>query len=165
MRNKNLRRLTFSAMVAAIYVLLTHLANAMNLASGAIQIRLSEMLCALPIFFPASIPGLYFGCLVANFTTNAEIFDVIFGSLATLIGALGTYLLRRTPILALLPPILANTAIVPFILVVAYGAPFSVGPMLFSALTVCIGEVISCGALGFFLIRVIKKHPNLYEMR
>ncbi|MBQ8175246.1 MAG: QueT transporter family protein [Clostridia bacterium] len=158
MRNKELRNVTLGAMVAALYVLLTVLSNAFGLANGAVQLRLSEMLCVLPAFFPAAIPGLYLGCMVANFLTSAAIFDVFFGSIATLLGAIGTCLLRRRPILSLLPPILSNTVIVPIVLVVAYGLPATVPSILLSALTVCIGEMLSCGSLGFFLMKVIKKY-------
>lgn len=166
MRNKELRNLTLAAMTAALYVLLTVLSNAFGLASGAVQLRLSEMLCILPIFFPASIPGLYFGCMLANFLTSAAIFDVFFGSLATLLGAIGTYFLRRRPILSLFPPILSNTVIVPIVLVVAYGLPATPPAVLVSALTVCIGELLSCGVLGFFLMKTLKKHfPDLNETR
>ncbi len=165
MRNQKLRSLTMGATVAALYVLLTWLAGIFGLASGAVQLRLSEMLCVLPVFFPAAIPGLFFGCMLANLLNNAVILDVVFGSIATLIGALGTYSLRRRPYLALVPPILANTVIVPFVLVFGYGLPFTVPSVLFSALTVCIGEVLSCGVLGIFLMKIVKRYlPNLNEM-
>ena len=165
MRNKKLRSLTLGATVAALYVLLTWIAGIFGLDSGAVQLRLSEMLCVLPIFFPSAISGLYFGCMLANLLNNCVILDVVFGSLATLIGALGTYSLRRRPYLSLIPPILANTVIVPFVLVFGYGLPFTVPSVLLSALTVCIGEVLSCGVLGVFLMKIVKKYlPNLNEM-
>ncbi len=158
MRNQKLRSLTLAATVAALYVLLTWLAGLFGLASGAVQLRLSEMLCVLPIFFPAAVPGLFFGCALANLLSNAVILDIVFGSLATLIGAIGTLLLRRRPYLALIPPILANTVIVPFVLVFGYGLPFTLPSMLFSAVTVCLGEVLSCGVLGVFFMKVVKRY-------
>ena len=165
MRNKKLRSITLGATVAALYVLFTWLSGLFGLASGAVQLRLSEMLCVLPIFFPSAIPGLFFGCMLANLLNNGVILDIVFGSLATLLGAVGTFLLRRRPYLALIPPILANTAIVPFILVFGYGLPCTVPSILFSALTVCVGEVLSCGVLGIFFVRIIKKYlPNLNEI-
>ena len=153
-RNTKVRALTLGGAVAAVYVLLTLLAAALGLASGAIQLRLSEALCVLPIFFPAAVPGLFVGCLLANVLTGAVVWDVIFGSLATLLGALGTRLLRKKPVLALLPPILANMLIVPFVLTYAYGVPDGLPYLM---LTVGIGEVLSCGLLGGLLYTRLKK--------
>jgi len=152
-RNTKVGSLTLGGAVAAVYVLLTLLAAALGLASGAIQLRLSEALCVLPIFFPAAVPGLFVGCLLANLLTGAVVWDVIFGSLATLLGALGTRLLRKKPVLALLPPILANVLIVPFVLSYAYGVPDGIPYLM---LTVGIGEVLSCGVLGGLLYRRLK---------
>ena len=100
-------------MIAALYVVLTLLANALGLANYAIQVRFSEALTILPFFTPAAIPGLTIGCLLSNILTGCAPLDILFGTLATLIGALGTYALRRFEWLAPLPPILANTIIVP----------------------------------------------------
>ena len=152
-RNTKVGSLTLGGAVAAVYVLLTLLAAALGLASGVIQVRLSEALCVLPIFFPAAVPGLFVGCLLANLLTGAVVWDVIFGSLATLLGALGTRLLRKKPVLALLPPILANVLIVPFVLSYAYGVPDGIPYLM---LTVGIGEVLSCGVLGGLLYRRLK---------
>ena len=152
-RNTKVGSLTLGGAVAAVYVLLTLLAAALGLASGVIQVRLSEALCVLPIFFPAAVPGLFVGCLLANLLTGAVVWDVIFGSLATLLGALGTRLLRKKPVLALLPPILANVLIVPFVLSYAYGVPDGIPYLM---LTVGIGEVLSCGMLGGLLYRRLK---------
>ena len=77
-----------AAMIAALYVVLTYIANAMGLASSAIQIRFSEALTILPYFTPAAIPGLFVGCFLSNILTGCAIPDIIFGSIATLIGAL-----------------------------------------------------------------------------
>ena len=152
-RNTKVGSLTLGGAVAAVYVLLTLLAAALGLASGVIQLRLSEALCVLPIFFPAAVPSLFVGCLLANLLTGAVVWDVIFGSLATLLGALGTRLLRKKPVLALLPPILANVLIVPFVLSYAYGVPDGIPYLM---LTVGIGEVLSCGVLGGLLYRRLK---------
>ena len=84
-----------AAVIAALYVVLTVLANSIGLASSAIQIRFSEALTILPFFTPAAIPGLFVGCILSNLLTGCVLLDVIFGSLATLIGAVGTYLIRR----------------------------------------------------------------------
>ena len=156
-RNTKVGSLTLGGAVAAVYVLLTLLAAALGLASGVIQLRLSEALCVLPIFFPAAVPGLFVGCLLANLLTGAVVWDVIFGSLATLLGALGTRLLRKKSVLALLPPILANVLIVPFVLSYAYGVPDGIPYLM---LTVGIGEVLSCGVLGRVLWKALDKRKE-----
>ena len=108
MRNKKVLFLTQAAVIAAIYVVLTIFISAFNLASGAIQVRISEALTILPFFTPAAIPGLAIGCLLSNLLTGAAVYDVVFGSLATLLGAVGTYLLRKHKFLCTLPPVIAN---------------------------------------------------------
>ena len=157
MRNKKVLRITQAAMIAAIYVVLTVFISAFNLASGAIQVRISEALTILPVFTPAAIPGLFLGCLISNLVTGCMPLDVVFGSLATLIGACGTYALRKHTWLAPLPPIVANTIIVPFVLRYVYLAE---GTIPFFMLTVGIGEVISCYLLGSILHRVLDRYKE-----
>lgn len=155
MRNKSILFMTQSAMIAAIYVVLTVLFAPFGF--GQIQVRIAEALTVLPYFTPAAIPGLFIGCLIGNIIGGAIIPDIIFGSLATLIGACFTYLLRkRSKFLAPLPPILANTIVVPLVLYYAYG--FNL-PIPFMMLTVGIGEIISCGVLGMILLSAVKKMP------
>jgi uncharacterized membrane protein len=149
--------LTQSGVIAALYVVLTLVAKAMGLDSGQIQLRLSEALCVLPVFLPAAVPGLTVGCLLANILCGNIFWDVLFGTLATLIGAVGTRLLRKRPLLALLPPIAANTVIVPFVLAYAYGLP---GGVPLFMLTVGIGEVLSCGVLGRVLWKALDKRKE-----
>ena len=155
MKHKSILFMSQGAMIAALYVALTMLASALNLSSGAVQIRFSEALTVLPVFTPAAIPGLFVGCMISNLISGCVIWDVIFGSLATLIGALGTYLLRKTKIFSLLPPIAANTLIVPVVLVYAYGAK---GTLPYFILTVGIGEIISCGVFGYLLRSALEKN-------
>ena len=157
MRNKKVLRITQAAMIAAIYVVLTVFISAFNLASGAIQVRISEALTILPVFTPAAIPGLFLGCLISNLVTGCMPLDVVFGSLATLIVACGTYALRKHKWLAPLPPIVANTIIVPFVLRYVYLAE---GTIPFFMLTVGIGEVISCYLLGSILHRVLDRYKE-----
>ena len=95
MRDKKVTFIVQAAVIAALYVVLTFVANALGLASHTIQVRFSEALCILPVFTPAAIPGLWIGCLLANLLTGAVIYDVIFGSIATLLAAVCTYLLRN----------------------------------------------------------------------
>ena len=120
MRDKKVLLITQAAMIAALYVVLTLLANALGLANYAIQVRFSEALTVLPFFTPAAIPGLTVGCILSNLLTGCLPLDVVFGSLATLLGAVGTYLLRKYMWAAPLPPIIANTLIVPFVLAYVY---------------------------------------------
>ena len=141
-------KITQGAMIAALYVVLTWIANALGLANGAIQVRFSEALCILPIFTPAAIPGLFVGCLLANILNGCVIWDIIFGSIATLIGAFGTYFLRKTKFVFTLPPVIANAVIVPFVLRYAYG----VGDAhWYLVATVAAGEIISVCILGLIL--------------
>ena len=129
-------------------MVLTWVANALGLANGAIQVRFSEALCILPVFTPAAIPGLFVGCLLANILNGCVIWDIIFGSLATLIGAFGTYFLRKTKFVFTLPPVIANAVIVPFVLRYAYG----VGDAhWYLVATVAAGEIISVCILGMIL--------------
>lgn len=154
MQKKNIQFLTQAAMIAAIYVVLTFVANAFGLANYAVQVRFSEALTILPIFTPAGIPGLFIGCLISNILTGCAIPNIIFGSLATLIGAFGTRALKSNRFLAVLPPIAANAIIVPLILKYAYGLE----PLWFSFLTVTAGEIISCGVLGLLLAFALNKY-------
>ena len=154
-RAKRIRFLSYAAFIAALYVVLTLLSAAFGLASGVIQVRLSEALTVLPAFTPAAVPGLFIGCLLSNLLTGSLPWDVVFGSLATLLGALGTYFLRRhSRWLAPLPPILANVFIVPAVLQKVYGASEAYP---FLMLTVGIGEIIAAGILGLLLYRVLAR--------
>lgn len=156
MKNKRVLFMTQGALIAAIYVVLTF--SFATFSSGPIQVRLAEGLTILPYFTPAAIPGLFVGCLIGNLLAGSLLPDVIFGSLATLIGAVFTYLLRKkSKYLAPIPPILSNTIIVPFILKYAYGEPL---PIPYMMLTVGIGEVISCGIIGLILMTALNRYKH-----
>lgn len=157
MKNKNVLFLTQAAMIAAIYTVLTIFISAFGLASGAIQVRVSEALTILPYFTPAAVPGLFIGCLISNIITGCLPMDVLFGSLATLLGALGTYFLRKYKYLAPVPPIIANTVIIPFVLSYVYEIP---GSIAYFMLTVGIGEVLSCGVLGMILLFALNNYKG-----
>ncbi len=161
---KNTKNLTLyttrGALIAALYVALTSLATAVGMSSGVIQFRISEALCILPIFFPEAIPGLFVGCFISNLMVpGAVIWDIIFGSLATLIGAVGARLLMSVPEkykwVATLPTIVANMVIIPPVLILAYGAPDS---YWFLMLTVGIGEIVCAGVLGSGMYYVLRKY-------
>ena len=154
MKHKKNHLLTQAAMIAALYVVLTFLANAFGLANYAVQIRFSEALTILPAFTAAGIPGLFIGCLISNILTGCALPDIIFGSLATLTGAIGTRMFRKYKWLTPLPPIAANAVIVPFVLKYVYG----IQPLWFSFVTVTIGEILSCGILGMILYFTLDKY-------
>lgn len=151
----NVRFLCHAALIAALYVALTFLAALLGLSSGVIQVRFSEALCVLPAFTSAAVPGLFVGCLLANLLTGCIAPDVIFGSLATLIGAVGAYFLRKNKWLVPLPTVVANMLIIPPILRFAYGAE---GSLPYFALTVGIGEILSAYVLGLLLYAVLNKY-------
>ena len=154
MKRKSTLFLVQSAMIGAIYVVLT-VAFA-PISFGEVQIRFAEALTILPFFTPAAVPGLFVGCLIANILGGAILPDIIFGSLATLIGAVGTYLLRKqSKYLAPVPPIVANMLIVPFVLRYGYGVNLPIPLMM---LTVGAGEVISAGVIGLILLNVLYKN-------
>lgn len=154
--NKKVFFIVQAGVIAALYVVLTFIANVFGLASNVIQVRFSEALTVLPFFTPTAIPGLTIGCLLANILTGCALPDIIFGTLATLIGAIFTYLLRKSKWLAPIPPIVANTLIVPFVLYYAYG----ISPLWFSFVTVGAGEIISCGILGLILLNIVNKYSK-----
>lgn len=156
--------MTQAAMIAAIYTALT-VAFA-PVAYGPIQFRISEALCILPFFTPAAIPGLFLGCAISNGVGvalgTAVLPDVIFGSLATLIGAVGSYAVRKNKWLVCVPPIAANTIIIPWVLRYAYGAPELIPFMM---LTVGIGEILAVGVLGNFLLNALERYQGLVFKR
>lgn len=162
MKNKNILLICQAAMIAALYVVLTFIANALGLANYAIQVRFSEALTILPYFTPAAIPGLTIGCLLSNWLTGCAPTDIIFGTTATLIGALLTYAFRRFKWLAPLPPIAANTIIVPWVLRYAYGIGDAIPFLMF---TVGCGEFISAGIMGMFLLFSLERFgKNIFKV-
>lgn len=156
-KNKGTQFLTEAAAIGAIYVVLTLLLAPLSF--GEVQIRFSEALTILPFFTPAAIPGLFIGCIIANLLGGAIPVDIIFGSIATLIGAVFTYKLRNSNrFLAPIPPIAANAIIVPFVLRFGYGVNLPIPLMM---LTVGIGEVVSCAIVGLILQTALLKYKNV----
>ena len=146
-----------SGLIAALYTVLTVFVGAFGLASGAVQFRVSEALCVLPFFTPAAIPGLTIGCLISNLLTGCLWQDILFGTFATLIGALGARMLRKVFWLVPLPTVVANTVIVPFVLAYAYHME---GGLPFLMLTVGAGEILSAYVLGIVLLLALRKYPK-----
>ena len=166
--SKNVRFLTQAAVIAALYAVLTYVAAALNLAYGPVQFRFSEALTVLPVFTPAAVPGLALGCFLANLGSPLGIVDWVFGTGATLLAAIGTWLVGRVrvkdvPVLAPLPPVIANVVLVGFELSCLSGAgPFAFGNFTWaaygaSALSVGIGELVVCYALGIPLLMLLKR--------
>lgn len=156
MKNKSTLFLVQAAAIGAIYVVITLLFAPLSF--GEVQIRFSEALTILPFFTPAAIPGLFVGCIIANILGGCIPLDIIFGSIATLLGAVFTYKLRGNRWLAPVPPIVANTVIVPFVLYYGYGVNL---PIPFMMLTVGVGEIVSCAVLGMILLNALSRYGNM----
>lgn len=150
------------AVTAALYCAMTLLAFGFDLASGFIQVRFSEALCILPAFSTAAVPGLFVGCLIANLIMGSSIFDIIFGSLATLLAAICTRLIAKkfrgaaAKALGPLPAVLFNAFIVGALLVWVYLEPY---PYWLAALSVGAGQAIACYVLGVPLWFAVEKTP------
>ncbi len=155
--NKTLEIAT-GGIIAALYVALTFVAQAFGMASGAIQLRLSEALTILPCFTVSAVPGLTVGCVLANLLTGCAPWDVVFGSLATLIGAVGTRMMKNHIGWAWIPPVLSNAVIIPFVLQRVYGVPDA---WWFLALTVGAGGLVACGLLGILVAKAAERVPQL----
>ena len=155
MKRQNTLFISKAAIITALYVVLTSVSAMLGLDKGVIQLRLSECLCILPIITSAAIPGVTVGCALSSLLFSANPIDILFGSLATLIGALLTFVLRKkSSYIAVIPPILSNTLTIPFVLKYAYGIN---GLLSYFALTVFIGEFICCGVLGILLLKALPK--------
>ena len=148
------------AIIAALYVVLTVIFAPISF--GEMQVRISEALTILPMFTPAAIPGLFVGCVLGNLLGGAIPVDVIFGSLATLIGAAGGYLLRKNRWLVPLPTVLSNAVIVPFVLRYGYGVTLPIPLMM---VYVAVGEIISCYVLGELLCTVLLRHRSIFGQK
>ena len=150
------RFLAQAAAIAAVYVVLTMVFSAISF--GEIQVRISEALTALAYLTPVAIPGLFAGCFLANLLSGAILPDILFGSLATLAGALITWRMhRQSRYLAWVGPTAANALVIPFILRYGYGVNLPVPLMM---LTVGVGELISCGVFGQLLLAALRKYKG-----
>ena len=144
-------------MIAALYIVLTVIFAPISF--GAMQVRVAEALTVLPLFTSAAVPGLFLGCIIGNLSGGAVILDVIFGSIATLIGAIFAYILRFNRWLVPIPTILSNGFIIPFVLRHGYGVEL---PYFVLVLYVAAGEVIGCYVLGELLATALLKRPQLF---
>lgn len=155
-RDPKVLRITQGAVIAALYVVLTLVFAPISF--GPVQVRIAEALCILPMFTPAAIPGLFIGCLIANLIGGGIMLDVIFGSIATLIGAVLGYMLRSNRWLVPLPAIIANTLIVPFVLRYGYGVVDIAIPVLM--FQIMVGEIAGCFVLGEILCTALQKNAD-----
>ena len=167
-RNTRRRFLTEAAMIAAGYTVLTLLAMMLNLAYGPVQFRFSEALTVLPVLTPAAVPGLAVGCLLSNLWSSMGALDIIFGTAATLLAALTTYMVRNIrvkgiPILAPLPPVLFNALIVGVEITIVSPGGFVFPAFLANALSVGLGELAVCYVLGLPLLVALEKDMGAYK--
>lgn len=161
MNNRKIKLLTTSAMISAVYLVLTLIFYVTSFAPY--QSRLAEALTVLPYITPLAIPGLFVGCLVANIIGGNGIWDVVIGSLATLIAAYLTYKISynkpKRKLLAPLPPVIINAVIVGTMLSILYKLP-----LFMTILSVGGGQIVACYLLGYPLMLLIEKNKKLREL-
>lgn len=160
--NKKTKKIVYGALIAALYAVMT-IALA-PISYGQIQVRVAEALTVLPFFSSYSILGLFVGCIIANMVGGNGVFDIVFGSLATLISAVITYYigisnLKYKRYLAPLPPVVINAVIIGIELNVVFKLP-----LVASMLWVGLGEMVACYVLGLPLLLYIDKNEKIKEM-
>ena len=165
---RNLARMARISLIAAVYVVLCIVLQPFSY--GAVQVRVSEALTLLPLLTPDAVIAVTIGCFLSNLLSMSP-WDMLFGTLATLIAAVMTYRLRKIrtkkelPLAACVPPVLVNAVIVGAEITYIFMPETASLPVLgFNMLTVGIGEVISVGILGVALVRVIEKTPALKKI-
>ena len=168
MTNLSVRRLVRCAVIAAVYVVVCLVLAPFSY--GAVQVRVAEALCLLPVFGAEYIVGVTLGCFLANLL-GSTVVDVVFGTLATLLACLVTYKLRDIRVKGLaipasLPPVVFNMIIVGAFEITFFfsdGAPTAM-LAVFNAVTVGIGELISCTILGVALVKLIESNAGLNKI-
>ena len=159
------RELTLAAMVAAIYAVMSYFGNLFGITFGPIQFRFAEALCVLPFLIPASVPGLFLGCLITNLLSPYGPLDIVLGSAATLLAALWTRRIRYKW-LAPLPPVVCNAVIVGAEIawyMTGFGPGFWTAYAL-NAASVALGEALSCYILGSLLLRTLPRIQVFRDM-
>lgn len=156
----NTRSLCMTAIIAALYAALTLGFQAISY--GAVQFRIAEAMTLLPALFPEAVPGLAIGCLVSNLFSplGTTLYDVVFGTLATLLAALLTRCIRAGIWLRALPPVVCNAVIVGMVLTYAYGIDL----LWMNMLTVGLGEAVVCYALGVPMTKLLEKQPMVKKL-
>ena len=168
MKNLSVRRLVRCAVIAAVYVVVCLVLAPFSY--GAVQVRVAEALCLLPVFGAEYNVGVTLGCFLANLL-GSTVVDVVFGTLATLLACLVTYKLRDIRVKGLaipasLPPVVFNMIIVGAFEITFFfsdGAPTAM-LAVFNAVTVGIGELISCTILGVALVKLIESNAGLNKI-
>ena len=163
--SKSVRDLTLAALVAALYAVLGYFGGIFGLTYGPIQCRFAEALCVLPFLFPATVPGLFVGCLLTNLMSTVGALDIVLGSLTTLLAALWTARMPNSR-LAPLPPVVCNGVVIGA-MIAWYETGFGPGfwPMFaFHGITVALGEVLACYGLGTLLLSALPQIPLFREM-
>lgn len=159
MKNKiNAKAITKIAIIAAIYAGITIAVAPLSYA--VMQIRISEAMTILPVFTPLAIPGLFIGCLLANLLSPVGMVDVIVGSLATLIGAAGTYALRKHRFLAMCCPVISNGVLIGGMLHYVAGVNL---PLYVCILWVALGEAAACIVIGLALGNLLDRHKRIFD--
>ncbi|HHT97112.1 MAG TPA: QueT transporter family protein [Clostridiales bacterium] len=159
MNNQKTQFIVNASMIASIYTVLVIMAAPISF--GPIQFRIAEALTVLPFFTPAAIPGVTIGCFLSAILTGADILDIIFGTLATLIASTLSYKLRNNKYLVPLPPVISNALIIPWVLKYAYAEAM---PIYFMMASVAIGEVFACYGLGLILLFSLKKINYIFKL-
>ena len=156
--NKDVKYLVKAGLIAAIYVVLVLVFSFSSF--GPIQFRIAEALTILPFFTSAAIPGIFVGCLIANLLGGAIIWDVVFGSLASLLAAYISYRLRKNEWLVPIPPIVINSVVIGIMLKYAYG--FGDGLLVLMG-SVFMGQFVAVYILGMVLLKALKPIRNIFN--
>ncbi|MBQ1481995.1 MAG: QueT transporter family protein [Erysipelotrichaceae bacterium] len=159
-RREKLHYIAMAALIAGLYAALTLVFAPISF--SAVQVRIAEALNILPMFTPAAVPGLFLGCLLGNLLGGAMLLDVIFGSIATLIGAYVGRLLKDRRWLVPIPSIVSNALIIPFILRYVYSIDL---PILLLCLYIAIGEFLGSYVLGQALAQFLIRRKDLFRPR
>lgn len=155
MKLSKTKAVVFVGMVAAVYAALSLMPGLSVLSFGPVQLRIAEAMSALALLTPWAIPGLTIGCFLANLGSPMMVVDLPFGTLATLIATLLTYLLRKKPALAMLMPVIANGVIIGATISFYTDAGFS---LIINMALVAAGEAVACYVFGLPLYRILKKN-------
>ncbi len=161
MKRTSVRSLCLSAVIAALYATLTLGFQAISF--GAVQLRVSEAMTLLPIVFPEAVPGLAVGCLISNLFSpmGATVYDVVFGTLATLLAAALTRLIKGKLWVRALPPVLVNAVVIGLVLTYGYG----INLLWMNMLTVALGQALACYGLGVPLVRLLEKQKTISKWK
>ena len=163
---KKIKFLTLAALIAAFYALTTYLSSVFGLAFGPVQLRFSEAITVLAAVTPAAIPGLTLGCIISNIGSPMGVYDIIFGSAATLLSAAAAYLLKdikikKIPLLSLLMPVIFNGVIVGAEIYFLMPTGAGLAAFLINAGEIAAGEAVVCIIAGIPVYKAVEIAPSL----